>query len=264
MATLQFVSDGKPPENVEASLGEQVAQAARPARAKSPWDFLYSLLCLAFAGVIWMAIALLFSGLRRHFIPSDAFLSDGTRLGNILMYVAPAFPALGISFNLGNLLAWSLAAAKAEPRRYEPVAQHLRFRSGQIVLIKLTLAMCAIALPLSFLGANNLWAVAADRIDYRPMFALGTRHYPWSSVTEIQTGCHSGRSDTFNFSLVMSDGTRLDLMEESPHNFSVAYPQVQEALAGHTYRFDSSGLLGACVGRAPQRWRQILSQPPTK
>lgn len=256
--------DDKPPENIEASLGEQGAQPARPARVKRPWNLLYSLLCLAFAGVIWMAIALLFSGLRRHFIPSDAFLSNGTRLGNILMYVAPAFPALGISFNLGNLLAWSLAAAKAQPRRYEPVAQHLRFRSGQIVLIKLTLAMCAIALPLCFLGANNFWAIAADRIDYRPMVALSTRHYPWSGVTEIQTGCYSEKSDTFNFSLVMSDGTHLDLMEESPHNFSVAYPQVQEALAGHTYRFDNSELIGACVGRAPRRWLEILSQPPTK
>jgi hypothetical protein len=257
-------SNGLAPENVEVPMAEEGARSERASRTRSPWNLFYSLLCLAFAGVIWMAIALLFSGLRRHFIATDAFLSNGTRIGDILMYVAPFFPALAISFNLGNLLAWSLASAKAAPRRFEPIARHLRFRADQIVLIKLGISLCVIALPLALLGASNFWAVSADRIDYRPMFAFATRHYAWSSVTAIQTGCYSGKSDTFNFALVMDDGTRLDLMEESPHNFAVAYPQVQLALVGHNFTFDDSKFVGACVGRAPQRWREILSQPPTK
>jgi hypothetical protein len=256
-------SNGIAPENLEGGMAGQTAERARRSR-KSPWGVFYSLLCLAFAGVIWMAFALLFSGLRRHFIPSDAFLFNGTRLGNILMYVAPAFPALAISFNLGNLLAWSLAAANAEPRRYEPVAQHVRFRAGQIALIKLGISTCVIALPLSLFGANNFWVVTPDDVHYRPMFAVRTRHYPWSSVTAVRTGCSTGKSDTFDFTVVLNDETRLDLMQESPHNFAVAYPQIQLALAGHSYNFDDSQFVGACVARAPQRWREILSQPPTK
>jgi hypothetical protein len=122
----------------------------------------------------------------------------------------------------------------------------------------------AVALPLCFLGVNNFWALTPDRIDYRPVLSATTQHHEWSNVEEIETGCSTGKSISYHFVLKLNDKTRIDLMEESPREFSVAYPQIQSALKGNSYRFSSSGLAESCVTSAPQRLFELLSKRPTE
>jgi hypothetical protein len=55
-----------------------------------------------------------------------------------------------------------------------------------------------------------------------------TRHHDWSKVAKISTGCYSGRSVTYNFVVVLTDGTKIDLVEESPRDFVAVYPRVAE------------------------------------
>jgi hypothetical protein len=121
-----------------------------------------------------------------------------------------------------------------------------------------------ITLPLIAAGANAAWAVTPERIDYRSLGSLATRTYQWSAVSRIETSCYAQKSDqTYRFVLVLKDGTRLDLMEESPEDFVAAYPLVQSALARTRYSFDASGMVGACSASAPRRWQAVLLNRPT-
>jgi hypothetical protein len=132
------------------------------------------------------------------------------------------------------------------------------------VVAKFGAVLSVIFLPLNFFGANNFWALSPKRIDYRSMLSATTRRYKWSDVREIETGCYTGKSTTYNFVLTMTDGTHIDLMEESPYDFSVAYPQVQSALRGQSYLLSTPGLVGSCVARASRRWLAILAKRPTE
>ena len=96
------------------------------------------------------------------------------------------------------------------------------------------------------------------------MLSATTQHHEWSNVEEIETGCSTGKSISYHFVLKLNDKTRIDLMEESTREFSVAYPQIQSALKGNSYRFSSSGLAGSCVTSAPQRLFELLSKRPTE
>jgi hypothetical protein len=72
------------------AFGEQVRRSARP--RKNPWSLLSFLFSLVGVAGVWIGIALLFQAYRRLLLPSDAFLSSGTRVGNI-PHVRPAcFP----------------------------------------------------------------------------------------------------------------------------------------------------------------------------
>lgn len=237
----------------------------RAQRRQSPWNLLLALFCVMGVGGTWVGIAHLLREYRRLFLtPPDAFLFSGTRIGNILAFVTPIFPSLAIGLIVGNSLIWCIPAARAALDREAAGEKGTSFQSSQLALAKLGAFAIAIGLPLSFVGANNFWALTPNRIDYRPMLSASTQHYDWSNVESIETGCSTGKSTSYHFLVTLNGGIRIDLMEESPREFSIAYPRVQSALEGHSYRFSSSGLVGRCVTSAPPRWLELLSKRPTK
>jgi len=240
---------------------DQARQRAR--QKKSAWNLLAVPFCILGVGGAWIGIAFFFETYRRHLFPSDCFLASGTRLGNVLMFVAPLFPSLPIGMIVGNFLLWLIPPAKAALEREVLASRSPSFRSTQVALAKFGAVLAAVALPLCLLGANSLWAIAPSRLDYRPMFASVTRQYDWSDVARIEAGCSSGKSVTYNFVVVLTDQTKIDLMEESPRDFAAVYPRVQAALRGRAYGFSNRNFVGSCAGYAPQRWREILSHRPT-
>ena len=248
-----------------ADSSDYLDEARRRARSKkSAWNLLLVPFCVIAIGGAWTAIAFLFEAYRHQLFPSGAFLSSGTRIGNILMFVTPAFPSLAIGLIIGNFLVWLIPAARAAQERRMPPGGHSSFRSTQLALTRFGAVLAVAALPFGLLGANNLWAITPDRIDYRPMLSAATRHYEWSTVAKIETGCYSGKSVTYNFVVTLADRTRIDLMEESPREFVAAYPRIKAALRASTYRFSSRNFVGSCVGYAPRPWREILTKPPNQ
>ena len=233
-------------------------------RPQTAWSLLLALLCGVGIAGAWTGIAFLVIEYRRAMAPADAFLFSGTRLGNILAFVAPGFPSMVIGLLAANLLVWSISPARAALGGDAPGARRHGFRSSQLVLAKFGAVVSAVALPLCVLGANNFWALAPDRIDYRPMLSVTARHYSWSSVTGIETGCSTGKSTSYHFAVILNDKTHMDLMEEAPSEFVAAYPRIQLALRGNNYGFNTSGLVGSCVARAPRRWLEILTRRPTE
>ncbi len=233
-------------------------------RPKSGWNLLLVLFCLVGIAGAWIGIALVFRSYRILLYPPDAFLFSGTRIGNIFLSVSPGFPSLAIGMIAGNFLLWCVPPARAAMERGAPGAGDRVFRASQRALASLGAALAAIALPLCFLGANNVWALTADRIHYRPMLSATTRSYDWSSVKNIETGCSSGKSISFHFVATLEDKTSIDLMEESTREFWAAYPQIQAALRGRSYGFSSAGFVGRCVASTPRRWLEVLSKRPTE
>lgn len=221
-------------------------------------------LCVVGIAGAWIGIVLALLKFRGLLCPGGAFLCNGTRMGNIFLHVAPGFPALAIGLIVGNFLFWCIPAARAATGQELPGRADKVYRASQVGLAKFAAVLAGMALPVSLLGASNLFALTAERIYYRPMFAVTTRSYDWGSVKRIETGCFRGKSTSYNFVVTLADGRRIDLMEESPQEFWEAYPQVQAALRGQSYEFSSAGLVGSCVAAAPQRWLAILANRPTE
>jgi hypothetical protein len=117
-------------------------------------------------------------------------------------------------------------------------------------LTKVGIVVLVVALPVCLLGANNFWALTPGGIDYRPKLAATTQHYAWSSVEQIETGCSSsGDNADYHFEVTLKDKTRVDLMEDSKNEFLGAYPEIQSALRGHRYEFESWVLGVSCRPR---------------
>jgi hypothetical protein len=163
-----------------------VDSSLKTGQQKSPIALLFGV--PAIAG-IWYLIAQGFLRYQAALRPADAFLFSGTRVGNILLFVPPIFPSLGFGFMVGNLLEKLILSASVAPEF--ACERETAYRSAQVGLAKFGLTLAAIALPLSFAGTNNYWALAPSRIDYRGIFSVSTSHYRWLDVTNIETGARS-------------------------------------------------------------------------
>ena len=236
----------------------------RERRSKSAWNLLLVPLCIVGIAGAWIGIVLAFQRYRGLLCPADAFIFSGTHVGNIFLYVAPFWPSLAFGLIVGNLLLWCVPPARTAMEREAAGAEDKVYRASQLALAKLGAVFAGIALPLCFLGANNFWALTAVRIYYRPMFAVTTRDYDWSSLRSVETGCSTGKTISFHFVVTLGNKTSIDLMEESAQKFWAAYPQIQAALRGRRYEFSSAGLVGRCVTSTPRRWLEILSKHPTE
>lgn len=202
-----------------------------------------------------------FETYRGSLFPPDAFLANGTRIGNILMFVVPFFPSVAIGLITGNFVVWSISPARRAFRREAEGVKGERFRSAQLGLVKAGTVLAAIGLPLCLLGANNTWALTPNGIDYRPMLSTAARHYAWSSVERIETGCSPTKNGIdYHFVVTLNDKTHIDLMEESRDEFLAAYPRIQSALSGHGHKFDDWVLGLSC--RPRPALQRVLSQRP--
>jgi hypothetical protein len=234
----------------------------RAARRKSPWN----LVLLAFAvlgiGSSWIFLALLFGEYRRSLVPADAFLSSGTRFGNILMYVSPGFPSIAIGLIAANLIIWCIRPARTTLEREDKEFPETDFRSSNQGLLKLLIPLAIVALTLAFLGARNIWFLTSQGVSYQPMLSSRAKQFNWSDVRSIRTGCYARRVIEHNFVLSFQDGTSIDLAEETPREFLEAYPAFQQRLTGTNYEFTNSGVIGHCP--LTPRWARVLMEPPTR
>jgi len=210
-------------------------------------------------GVLWYGLAQAFQLYRTSLYEPGAFLSEGTRFGNILMYVAPFFPAICIGFMIGDGLISCIPAGREALHPTEKSS----LKSTQAVMAKMVLVVATITLPLAFLGAQNFFSLTPDTIAYRPMFSFRTAHYTWSDVNSITTGCYLKKSVDFSFLARLRDGTQIDFLIESRPTFRAAYPEIASALRGHSYLFSHDGMTPRCLNATPQSWMPYLMRSPS-
>jgi hypothetical protein len=240
----------------------ETAEAKRVRAARNGWHYLFVLICVAVFFPLYGAIRLPFYLVRHILVPSDAFLSGGTSFGNFLFGGLPAYPALAFAMILGRFLVRLIPSTRAaleselSDDSYTTSCLNKFAKSG---LLSLT-----VVLPLCLTAAMSFWSLSPTRIDVRPIFSLTTHSYDWSKITEIKTGCRTVKTTKYDFVLKLADGTHVDLMKDDPWSFVAAYPQVQSALEGQSYKFDNAAFVGSSCGTYPRRsWREILTRPPT-
>ena len=235
-------------------------QSAAP--SKGNWNRLLFPLAIAGISACWYCAIQLLLGFRMQFFPQDAFLMNGTRLGNILMYVSPGFPSLGIGLLLANLVVWMIPSARRALEEEARGAAQSDFKSSILGIARLTILFSAIAFPVAVFGATSYFYLTLQSIVYRPSLLSRERHYNWSDLESIETACwYRGTRRDDSYALVMNDGTRVGILE-SPRDFLKAYPIFTSALTGHSFVFSSSEVEPRCDGSLPPMLRKVLTIAP--
>jgi hypothetical protein len=234
----------------------------RAARRKSKWNLLLIPFAIIGAGLCWYFLIQLLLSLRVQFFPQDAFLMNGTRLGNIAMYVSPLFPSLGTGLILANLAVWMIPPARRALNEEAGTVAGTNFKSSNTGLAKFVILISIIAFPIAVSGATSYFYLTSKRIVYRSSLLAGERHYEWSDVSGIETACwysRQNRNDSYTF--VMLDGTRVGILESHP-DFLRAYPMLTSALSGHSFSFSSREVAPGCAESLSPLWRKMLTRAP--
>ena len=238
----------------------QARRAQRLAARHSPWNVLLVLFFVIGVGGTWIGLVELLLAVRAQFRPPDAFLFDGTRWGNIVTHVIPIFPAIAAGLIFGNVLVWLIPPAR---RALTIEGSHgTNFRSSNRALAKGLVLLLVITAPIGILGATRYFYLTPSRICYRPSWFHQVRSYQWMDVRGIQTNCWHNRSVQFTYTLLLSDGTRLGILESSG-DFFRAYPSLSQALSPYAYDFSYAGN-SACLDTVSNRLRLVLVNRPSR
>jgi hypothetical protein len=237
---------------------DQPRRAQRLSARHSAWNLPLILFAVLGVGGTWIGLVELLLILRGHFRPPDAFLFDGTRWGNIVTHVIPIFPAIAAGLLFGNLLVWLIPAARRALIIEGP--RGTNFKSSNLALAKFLVLLLAIATPIGIVGATRYFYLTPSRICYRTSWFNQVRSYQWMDVRGIETNCWHNRSVQFTYTLLLSDGARLGILETSK-DFFHAYPALSLALSHHWYDFTYVGN-PACLDTISNRLRLVLANRP--
>ncbi len=231
----------------------------RQAARRSGWNLLLIPAVIIGVGGTWIGLVELLLALRAQFRPPDAFLFDGTRAGNIVTHVIPIFPAIAAGLIFGNVAVWLIPPARRALTIEGPHGTN--FKSSNRALAKGLLLLLAITAPIGILGATRYFYLTPSRICYRPSWFNQVRSYQWMDVRGIETNCWHNRSVQFTYTLLLSDGTRLGILETSK-DFLHAYPALSSSLSPYSYDFTYVGN-PACLDTISNRLRLVLASRPT-
>lgn len=233
---------------------------ARPRAARrSIWNLLLIPAAIIGVGGTWIGVTEMLLALRAHFRPPDAFLFDGTRWGNIVTHVIPAFPAIAAGLLFGNVLVWMIPPARRALTIQDPHGTN--FKSSNLALAKGFILLLAIAAPIGIVGATRYFYLTRNRICYRPSWFNQERSYQWMDVRGVETNCWHNRSVQYSYTLLLSDGSRLGILESS-EDFFRAYPSLSQALSPYAYDFTYAGN-PACLDTVSNRLRLVLANRPS-
>ena len=128
-------------------------------------------------------------------------------------------------------------------------------------MIKLSLIMLVVALPISFAASLCQFCLEPQGIVYQTTPWSGFREHGWDDVSSVTTTCRyrSGPRAgwTKQFIVAMRDGAAIDLMTW-PAAALRAYPAIAQALHGHEFAFDASGVSPRC----PEPYLDMLTRRP--
>jgi hypothetical protein len=244
-------------------ISNYVADAReRAKRRRSKWNLLLIPFAVAGIGLSWYGLTRPLIILRTLFFPHDAFLMNGTRVGNIVTYVSPGFSALGIGLVFANACIWMIPPARRALDQEGRGVKGGQFEASNLALLKFTGIVSAVALSLAVLGATSYFYLTPQYIAYRTSIFGQERHDAWLEVAKIETACWFSRgSPEDSYALVMQDGTRVGILESHP-DFFRAYPMMVSALRGQDFVFDPSGVEPGCERSVSPGLRALLTSKP--
>jgi hypothetical protein len=178
--------------------------------------------------------------------PSETFLAGSGQAATIFQIVPIMFASIGFGFLGVNWFAHSIPPLRKffdrDARRHGETG----YRRSQRQLMKFSLAVLAIALPIVPTAALSQYCLLAQGIRYQPWPWTGLRPYSWGDVATIETTCTRGRSSwSASFFLIMRDGAKFDIMTW-PRSMLPVYPEIASALKGVDFVFDAQGVRRGC------------------
>jgi hypothetical protein len=210
---------------------------ARATRRKSKWNLLLIAFAIAGSALSWYGLVEPLLSLRARFFPNDAFLMNRTRLGNIVLYVAPFFPSICVGILVANFAVWIIPPARralSEEARGDAGSD---FKSSNLAVGKLLVLTSILMLPIAAVGATSYFYLTSRGVTYRTSLLTEERHYAWSNLSGVEAACwYSRNSRDLSYALLMRDGTRIEILE-SGRDFLKAYPKLLLALNGRSYSF---------------------------
>ena len=170
-----------------------------------------------------------------------------------------AVQALGVGFLIATWLDASLPAGLIRSR--ETGRPSGRRVGDQAQMLKLSLILLALAVPISLAASLSQFCLGARAIAYQATPWSGFRTYEWEDVASVTATCRYRRGRypgwTKQLIVVMRDGAAFDLMSW-PAATVRAYPAIAEALRGHDFSFDAKGVAPGC----PEPYFSMLTRRP--
>jgi hypothetical protein len=202
---------------------------------------------LALAGLAWLAMAGAMLQLQAARCPADTFFCASDQIATAVQIVPLFLPALGVGFLIATWLDASLPAGLIRSR--ETGRPSGRRAGDQAQMVKLSLILLALILPISFGASLSQFCLGARAIAYQAAPWSGFRTYEWEEVASVTATCsyRRGRYPGWTKQLIvtMRDGAAFDLMSW-PSATARAYPAIAGALSGHDVSFDAKGVAPRC------------------
>lgn len=210
---------------------------ARATRRKSKWNLLLIPFAIAGVALSWYALVEPLLSFRSRFFPIDAFLMNGTRLGNIGLYVASFFPSMCVGILVANFAVWIIPPARRALNEEAQGNAGTDFKSSNLAVAKLLVLTSILMLPIAALGATSYFYLTSRGVTYRRSLLSEERHYKWSDLSAVEAACSGSRnSRALSYALLMKDGARIEILE-SGRDFLKAYPTLSSVLDGRSYSF---------------------------
>jgi hypothetical protein len=216
---------------------------------------LFAALGLSLAGVAWFAMAWLMRRFQAMRCPDATFFWASNQIATALQVVPLAFPAIGAGFLIASSIRVGL-----DPIHPSATPSARRAVEGR-QMIKLSLIMLTLALPISFAASLCQFCLEPQGIVYQANPWSGFREHGWEDVASVTTTCgyRSGPRAGWTKQLIvaMRDGAAIDLMTW-PAAALRAYPAIAQALHGQEFSFDASGVARQC----PEPYHSMLTRRP--
>jgi hypothetical protein len=191
--------------------------------------------------------------------PADTFFCASGQIATAVQIVPPFLPALGIGFLIATWLDAPLPTGLVRSRETgRPSGRHA---GDQAQMLKLSLILLALTLPVSFAASLSQFCLGPQFIAYQAAPWSGFRTYEWEDVASVTATCRYRRARypgwTKQLNVTMRDGAAFDLMSW-PSATVRAYPAIAEALRGHNFSFDAKGVAPRC----PEPYLSIMTRHP--
>jgi len=167
---------------------------SRATQRKSKWNLLLIPFAIAGTALSWYGLVEPLLSFRSRFFPIDAFLMNGTRLGNIVLYVAPFFPSICVGILVANFAVWTIPPARRALNEEARGVAGTDFKSSNLVVAKLLVLTSILTLPIAAMGATSYFYLTSRGIIYRTSLLSEERHYAWSDLSAIDAACWYSRN----------------------------------------------------------------------
>jgi hypothetical protein len=126
-------------------------------RRRSAWNLLLFVFGVQFIGAVWWGLFQVVVLAQAVLAPQKRFGQNMSNLGEVLMVVPLFLPALGVGMMAANLRVWLIPAARDALEQEAHAQPGAEFAPAMKHLAIATVVLLALAVPLSLLGAVDLF-----------------------------------------------------------------------------------------------------------